>query len=57
MSQILIRIRGKELTDNFNLLFIDEFFWKQSSKWPNMAVNYMDKIADVYIQFLKDFLL
>jgi hypothetical protein len=56
VNQALTRTRGKELAGNFNPLLIGELFWEQSSKWPNMAVEYVDKAADVCTQFLKDLL-
>ena len=43
VSQVLIRTRGKELAGN--------------SKWPSMSMDYVDKVADVCTQFLKDLLL
>jgi hypothetical protein len=57
VSHVLIRTRGKELAGNFNPLLIGELFWEQSSKWPGMSMDYVDKVADVCTQFLKDFLL
>jgi GTPase SAR1 family protein len=57
VSQVLIRTRGKELAGNFNPLLIGELFWEQSSKWPSMAMDYVDKIEAVCTQFLKDLLL
>jgi hypothetical protein len=51
------RTRGKELAGNFNPLLIGELFWEQSSKWPSMSMDYVDKVADVCTQFLKDLLL
>jgi GTPase SAR1 family protein len=57
VSQVLIRTRGKELAGNFNPLLVGELFWEQSSKWPSMAMDYVDEIADVCTQFLKDLLL
>jgi len=56
VNQVLIRTRGKELAGNFNPLLIGELFWEQSSKWPSMAMEYVDKVADVCTQFLKDLL-
>jgi hypothetical protein len=57
VSQVLIRTCRKELADNFNPLLIGELFWEQSSKWPGMSMDYVDKVSDVCTQFLKDLLL
>ncbi|TVY73303.1 Interferon-induced GTP-binding protein MxA [Lachnellula suecica] len=48
--------RGKELIGNFNPLLIGELFWEQSSKWHELAIIHMERVADSCSCFLKDLL-
>ncbi|CAD6590745.1 MAG: hypothetical protein ASARMPREDX12_004714 [Alectoria sarmentosa] len=52
VRRVLIRTRGKELIGNFNPLLVGELFWEQCSKWPRLAVEYLDQVNDVCSRFL-----
>ena len=52
VKQVLVRTRGKELIGNFNPLLVGELYWEQSSRWGNLAMEHLDKIAQTCDRFL-----
>lgn len=50
---VLVRNRGRELVGNFNPLLIGELFWEQSSKWHNLAVEYLDQVHEACSKFMQ----
>ncbi len=50
---LLVRTRGKEVIGNFNPLLVGELFWEQSSKWHDLAVEYLDQVHEVCNKFLE----
>lgn len=52
IEQVLMRIRDRELSGNFNSLLIDELFWEQSSKWRQLTENHVKNVAQVCSRFL-----
>ena len=50
---VLVRTRGRELVGNFNPLLVGELFWEQCANWKRLAIEYLDKVADVCRRFLE----
>lgn len=52
VREALTKTRGKELPGNYNPHLIGELFWEQSSKWHRLAMDHLEKVAQVCSRFL-----
>ncbi|KAJ9133186.1 Interferon-induced GTP-binding protein Mx-like protein [Pleurostoma richardsiae] len=52
VKEVYMHTRGRELPGNHNHVLLEELFHEQSSPWPSIARNHLQKILDMVAQWM-----